>query len=82
MDTIETRLVYGFLDAGKTTYIRQCIRDDRFYKYGSTLILCFEQGEDVLRLGFGRSAGVRYDRCLRQEEGKAQGKGAAYGERS
>ena len=42
---IETRLVYGFLDAGKTTYIRDCIQNDYFYKYGSTLILCFEQGE-------------------------------------
>ena len=28
---IETRLVYGFLDAGKTTYIRDCIRNDYFY---------------------------------------------------
>ncbi len=43
---IETRLVYGFLDAGKTTYIRDCIRNDYFYKYGKTLILCFEQGEE------------------------------------
>lgn len=43
---IETRLVYGFLDAGKTTYIRDCIQNDYFYKYGSTLILCFEEGEE------------------------------------
>ena len=42
---IETRLVYGFLDAGKTTYIQDCIQNDYFYKYGTTLILCFEQGE-------------------------------------
>ena len=42
---IETRLVCGFLDAGKTTYIRECIQNDYFYKYGRTLILCFEQGE-------------------------------------
>ena len=42
---IETRLVYGFLDAGKTTYIQECIQNDYFYKYGTTLILCFEQGE-------------------------------------
>ena len=41
---IETRLVYGFLDAGKTTYIQDCVKDDRFFKYGSTLILCFERG--------------------------------------
>ena len=44
MKEIDTRLVYGFLDAGKTTYIKENIRDDRFYKYGSTLIICFEQG--------------------------------------
>ena len=44
---IETRLVYGFLDAGKTTYIRDCIQNDFFFKYGTTLILCFEQGEET-----------------------------------
>jgi len=59
---IETRLVYGFLDAGKTTYIRDCIQNDFFYKYGKTLILCFEQGEepydeDALR---ERNASVAY----------------------
>ena len=43
---IETRLVYGFLDAGKTHYIRDCILNDYFHKYGTTLILCFEQGEE------------------------------------
>ena len=43
---IETRLVYGFLDAGKTHYIQDCILNDYFYKYGNTLILCFEQGEE------------------------------------
>jgi hypothetical protein len=46
MKEIDTRLVYGFLDAGKTTYIKEIIRDDRFYKYGSTLIICFERGEE------------------------------------
>ena len=43
---IDTRLVYGFLDAGKTTYIRENVLNDVFRKYGSTLILCFEQGEE------------------------------------
>ena len=43
---IETRLVYGFLDAGKTSYISDCIRNDYFHKYGTTLILCFEQGDE------------------------------------
>ena len=42
---IETRLVCGFLDAGKTTYIQDCIQNDYFYKYGKTLILGFEEGE-------------------------------------
>ncbi len=43
---IDTRLVYGFLDAGKTAYIRENVLSDVFWKYGSTLILCFEQGEE------------------------------------
>ncbi|MBQ5953847.1 MAG: hypothetical protein IJL47_07420 [Lachnospiraceae bacterium] len=43
---IETRLVCGFLDAGKTSYIRDCVMNDVFYKRGTTLILCFEQGEE------------------------------------
>ena len=43
--SIETRLVYGFLDAGKTTYIQDCILHDYFHKYGTTLILAFESGE-------------------------------------
>ncbi len=41
---METRLVYGFLEAGKTSYIQDCILHDYFHKYGTTLILCFEQG--------------------------------------
>ena len=45
-EAIDTRLVYGFLDAGKTSYIRENVLSDVFWKYGSTLILCFEQGEE------------------------------------
>ena len=62
---IDTRLVYGFLDAGKTTYIKENIRDDRFYKYGSTLIICFEKGEekyDAEALAEKRARVVYYDR--------------------
>ena len=44
---IDTRIVYGFKGAGKTFYIRDCIRNDWFYKYGTTLILCFEQGKET-----------------------------------
>lgn len=43
--SIRTTLVGGFLDAGKTTYIQDCIANDFFHRRGSTLILCFEQGE-------------------------------------
>ena len=43
---IDTRIVYGFPGAGKTSYIRDCIRNDFFYKYGTTLILCFERGAE------------------------------------
>ncbi len=46
MKEIDTRLVYGFLDAGKTTYIKEAVRDDLFYRRGKTLILCFEEGEE------------------------------------
>ena len=38
---IDTRLIYGFLESGKTTYIQDCIVHDYFHKYGTTLILCF-----------------------------------------
>lgn len=75
---IDTRVVYGFLDAGKTTYIQDCILNDFFYKRGKTLILCFEEGEeeydeDMLA---GRNTQVAYydgeedvtGFCLRQIE--------------
>lgn len=61
---IDTRLVYGFLDAGKTTYIKEIIKDDLFYKRGSTLIFCFEQGEaeyDEEALAEKNAAVVYYD---------------------
>lgn len=64
METIDTRLVYGFLDAGKTTYIKESIRDDLFYKRGKTLILCFEEGEeeyDEEALAEKRAEVVYYD---------------------
>ena len=44
---IETTLVYGFPGAGKTSYIRDCIENGFFHKYGTTLVLCFEQGNEV-----------------------------------
>lgn len=45
--TIDTRVVYGFKAAGKTSYIRDCIINDYFYKYGTTLVLCFQRGQEV-----------------------------------
>lgn len=47
---IETRIVYGLPGAGKTLYILGCIRNDFFHKYGTTLILCFEQGQELYNL--------------------------------
>ena len=44
--TIETRIVYGFKGAGKTSYISDCIMNDFFHKYGKTLVLCFERGKE------------------------------------
>ena len=46
--SVETRLVCGFLDAGKTTYIQDCILHDYFHKYGETLILSTEDGEIIV----------------------------------
>ncbi len=61
---IETRLVQGFLDAGKTSFIQDCILNDYFHKYGSTLILCFEEGEteyDIEALCQRRTTVALYD---------------------
>lgn len=61
---IDTRLVYGFLDAGKTSYIRENVMNDVFWKYGTTLILCFEEGEEAFdpeRLAEKNAAAVYYD---------------------
>jgi len=45
MEGISTQLVYGFLDAGKTAYIQDSIFHGFFHRRGSTLVLCFEEGE-------------------------------------
>lgn len=45
MDRIKTYIVNGFLDAGKTRYIQECIFGGFFHRRGSTLILAFEEGE-------------------------------------
>ena len=36
---IDARLVYGFLEADKATYVQDGILNDFFHKYGSTLTL-------------------------------------------
>ena len=59
---IDTRIVYGFPGAGKTSYISDCIRNDYFYRYGKTLVLCFEQGKEIYDRESlpGRNARVAY----------------------
>ena len=62
---IDTRLVYGFLDAGKTWYIQDSVKNDLFYKKGKTLIISFEKGTeeyDTAVLDSGNSCVVFYDR--------------------
>ena len=51
---ISTYLVNGFLDAGKSTYIEDCFKNDFFYKRekGKTLLICFEEGEKEFDLDF------------------------------
>lgn len=46
MKKITTFFINGFLDSGKTQFILATIRRDEFYKRGSTLIICCEQGEN------------------------------------
>ena len=45
MKKIDTTLVYGFIEAGKTTCIQGQILNGFFHAHGTTLILCFEEGE-------------------------------------
>ncbi|MBR4456850.1 MAG: hypothetical protein IKS32_11635 [Solobacterium sp.] len=47
MNEIDTYLYSGFLDAGKTSFIQDNLFHDYFYRHGSTLILCFEEGEQA-----------------------------------
>ena len=68
---IDTRLVLGFKGAGKTTYISDCISNDYFYKYGKTLIICFEQGKndfDTEALLERNASVVYYDGLRKMEE--------------
>ena len=68
---IDTRIVFGFQGAGKTSYIRDCVMNDCFYKYGTTLILCFEQGKekyDICALSEKRAFVAYYDRRMDIEE--------------
>lgn len=64
MEQIKTYVVNGFLDAGKTSYIEECIFGGFFHKRGSTLILSFEEGEteyDVEKLREFRTEVVFHD---------------------
>lgn len=64
MERIKTYVVSGFLDAGKTTYIQDCVFGGYFHKHGSTLILSFEEGEeayDIEKLRGFRTEVVQYE---------------------
>ncbi|MBQ9327883.1 MAG: hypothetical protein IJ225_05050 [Solobacterium sp.] len=50
MKAIDTYLFSGFLDSGKTTYIQDNLFHDYFYRYGTTLLLLFEDGEVPFQL--------------------------------
>lgn len=50
MEGIATQLVYGFFEAGKTTYIQDSVFHGFFHRRGRTLILCFEEGETAYDL--------------------------------
>ena len=43
--TIPTYVIDGFLEAGKTTFIKDTIASDDFFKKGKTLVISGEQGE-------------------------------------
>ena len=38
-------IINGFLDSGKTTFIIDTLKNDGFYKQGTTLFLVCEEGE-------------------------------------
>lgn len=64
MEGIATQLVYGFLEAGKTTYIQDSVFHGFFHRRGRTLILCFEEGEtayDIERLADFRTEVALWD---------------------
>ena len=45
MKQIPAFIINGMLDAGKTTFISTIIRQDGFYKKGTTLLITLEEGE-------------------------------------
>lgn len=45
LNTIPTYVISGFLESGKTTFIKDTIASDDFFKKGKTLILSGEEGE-------------------------------------
>ena len=44
MDTIPVYVIAGLLESGKTTFIKDTIASDDFFKKGKTLILSGEEG--------------------------------------
>ena len=45
MKTLPVYVISGLLESGKTTFIKNTIASDDFYKKGKTLVLACEQGE-------------------------------------
>ena len=43
--TFPVFIINGFLESGKTTFIIDTLKNDGFYKQGSTLLLVCEEGE-------------------------------------
>ena len=64
MKVIAATLVYGFIEAGKTTYIQDQILNSPSHAQGATLILCFEEGQEEYdeRALSSRQARVAYYR--------------------
>ena len=45
LETIPVYVISGLLESGKTTFIKDTIASDDFFKKGKTLILSGEEGE-------------------------------------
>ncbi len=51
-------LFTGFLDSGKTTFISETVRDDRFERAGETILILCEEGEEEFDRGVCERKGI------------------------